>query len=42
MIVLIKKLWWKWKYRKYLKYLREQSDYYNQLAKSLNRTYWNM
>ena len=40
MITLISRLWWKWKNRKYLKKLKEQSDYYNQLARSLNKAYW--
>ena len=40
MIALIRRLWWKWKNRKYLKRLKEQSDYYNQLARSLNKMYW--
>ena len=40
MIDLIKRLWWRWKYRKYLKSLKTQSNYYNQLARSLNKVYW--
>lgn len=40
MITLIRRLWWKWKNRKYLKRLKEQSDYYNQLARALNKAYW--
>lgn len=40
MITLIRRLWWKWKYRKYLKSLKTQSEYYDQLARSLNKVYW--
>lgn len=42
MITLIRRLWWKWKNRKYLKRLKEQSDYYNQLARSLNKAYYEL
>lgn len=39
MIQFIKNLWIKWKYRKYLRSLKTQSEYYDQLARALNKVY---
>lgn len=39
MIQFIKNLWIKWKYRKYFRSLKTQSEYYDQLARSLNIVY---
>lgn len=40
MIQFIKNLWIKWKYRKYFRSLKTQSEYYDQLARTLNKAYW--
>lgn len=42
MIQFIKNLWIKWKYRKYFRSLKTQSEYYDQLARALNKAYWEM
>lgn len=42
MIDLIKHLWRKWRNRKYIKRLKEQSEYYSQLARSLNKAYYEL
>jgi len=39
MIQYMKNLWIKWKYRKYFRSMKSQSEYYAQLARSLQMAY---